>query len=175
MKILYSLMLPTFLALACTACFSASEPPATLIFTGFVLKGYNYELTFDSDTDFFASYWKRDRGTVVTRFLNCSLDDDADFSVDHVLTRFMSGRIEPNEQKALSNTPTFTYKVLLDFQETNNGGNSDQHLNAATVNELLVGRSTIPCKVVMTIYWSKPYYSKTMQVPVKALLDVVNK
>ncbi|PMQ04392.1 hypothetical protein DyAD56_15430 [Dyella sp. AD56] len=173
MKTRYSLVLPILLTLACTACFSTPEPPAELTFTGISPKGYSYELTFDSDTDFFAPYWVRGRRPVVTRFLKCSLDDDADFSVDHVLLRFMRGSIEEAEQKAPSNTSLFKFKVLLNFQETDSGGSGSKNLHAATVSRLLAGRSTIPCKVVMTIYLAKPYYSKTMRVPVKALLDAV--
>ncbi|MDR3445869.1 MULTISPECIES: hypothetical protein [unclassified Dyella] len=174
MKIRYKLVLPVFMILACTACYSTPEPPATLTFTSFAPKRYSYELTFDSDTDFFAPYWVRGRRPVVGRFLTCSLDDDTDFSVKHTLRRFMMGNVDYGEPKAVGQQTAFTYKVLLDFEETNNGGTTSEHLNAVTVNELLAGRSTIPCKVVMTIFWSKPYYSKTMQVPVKALLDAAN-
>ncbi|MDR3445866.1 MULTISPECIES: hypothetical protein [unclassified Dyella] len=174
MKIRYSFVLPILLSLVCTACFSTPEPPAELTFIGFAPKGYNYELTFNSGTDFFAHYWERERRPVVTRFLKCSLDGDTDFSVDHVLLHYMRGSIEPEEERMASDAAQFTYRVLLNFQQTDSNGSSTQDLDAAAIKELLAGRSTIPCKVVMTIFWSKPYYSKTMQVPVKALLDAVN-
>jgi hypothetical protein len=175
MNMRYSLALPVGLALACTACFSTPERPATLTFSKFAPSGYGYELTFESDTDFFASYWVRDRRPVVGRFLSCSLDDDTDFSVGHELSRFLRGNIESNGPRGTNQLTTFTYKVWLDFRETKNGGTTEQGLSRATVNKLLAGRSNIPCRVVMTIYLSKPYYSKTMQVPVTALLDKVNR
>jgi hypothetical protein len=162
-----------FMALSCAACFSTPEPPALLQFVSFTKKTYGYDFEFTSDTDFFATYWVRGRRPVVVRWLVCSLDDDTNFAVDHTLKRFMRGSIEPVLRHAVDQRLKFSYTTHLNFSVTNDQGTSDDDLSSQEVNRLLADRTTIPCKVVMTIYLSKPYYSKTMHVPAKALLDAV--
>ncbi|WP_233202495.1 MULTISPECIES: hypothetical protein [unclassified Dyella] len=167
-------MLPILLALACTACFSTPEPPASLGFERFTQKKYEYyEFVFKSNVDFFSTYWVKEGRPVIRRMLVCSLDGDTDFSVEHTLQRFMRGEIESIGRAAEGKQTQYNYAALVNFSETLDGGRSDNHLSGDAINQLLADRSTVPCKVIMTIYLSKPYYSKTMQVPAKALLDAV--
>lgn len=164
------------LLLSCVGCVKhLQEQPAALNFVRFERVAYAYKLTFDSDKAFLAASYT-DKLPVVGHWLICSLDDDADFSIEHAfaLRRFMRGDIESADQ-AGKGQPLFTYSPELNFRETRDGGSSDHALSKTEVNSLLAGRSSIPCKAVMTIVGYAPYYSMTMRVPTKALLDEVNR
>ncbi len=112
----------------------------------------------------------------------CSLDDDINFSNDHVQPRTLYGSIGPDTVRVASDPQkgqsiSISYTVDVDFQETKDNGTSTRYLTPAEIDKLLANRTGIPCKIVRTFYFSttRTYYSKTMQVPVKALLDEVNK
>lgn len=165
------LMLP--LLACCMACSAGGGPAAAIDFVRFAQAGDNYTLTFASETDFFAPSWQEGGRSVVGRSLVCSLDDDADFSVDHAMPRYLRGNVDPLGH---AGTPArFTYAATVNFRETRDEGTSDSLIGNAEVNRLLAGRATVPCKVVVILLPGKPYYSKTMQVPVAALLAEVNR
>lgn len=165
------LMLP--LLACCMACSAGSAPAAAIDFVRFAQAGDNYTLTFASDTDFFAPSWQEGGRSVVGRSLVCSLGDDADFSVDHAMPRYMRGNVDPLGR---AGTPArFTYAATVNFKETRDGGTSDSFIGNADVNRLLAGRTVVPCKMVVILLPGKPYYSKTMPVPVAALLAEIDR
>jgi hypothetical protein len=175
------------LTLACAACCRPPARPADLSFVRFTKEaggqGNYYEMTFTSNIDFYSSVWAAGgKRAPMTPTLVCSLDDDANFSVKHVLRRTLAGYIESSSHGPMRHSTLFTYTVEVDFTESvvdknNEYRASENYLTPSTVTHLLAGRASIPCKVVRTFYFSltSPYYSKTMYVPVKALLDAVNK
>ncbi|GLQ99382.1 hypothetical protein GCM10007863_38020 [Dyella mobilis] len=165
------------LLLSCAGCVKHLQaPPATVSFVRFEKTSHAYKLTFNSNTGFLAAAYT-DKLPVVGHWLICSLDGDTDFSIDHAfsLRRFMRGITDSAGQAEQGQPPSFAYSSELTFSETLDGGNSDHALSKADVNNLLAGRASIPCKVVMTISGYAPYYSMTMQVPTKALLGEVNR
>ena len=169
------LLLP--LMLVCAGCVQQLQaPPAAVSFVRFERTGYAYKLTFVSNKGFLAAPYT-DKLPVVGHWLICSLDEDTDFSIDHAfsLRRFMRGVTESADQAGKGRQPPFVYSTELNFSETLDGGASDRALSKADVDSLLAGRSSIPCKVVMTIDGYRPYYSMIMQVPTAALLDEVNR
>ena len=169
------LLLP--LMLVCAGCVQQlQESPAAVSFVRFERMGYAYKLTFVSDKGFLAAPYA-DKLPVVGHWLICSLVDDTDFSVDHAfsLRRFMRGSTVSADQAGKGRQPPFAYSTELNFSETLDGGASDHALSKTEVDGLLADRSSIPCKVVMTITGYRPYYSMIMQVPTAALLDEVDR
>ncbi|MGN6085741.1 hypothetical protein [Trinickia sp.] len=165
------------LSLACMGCVAhLQEPPAAMSFVRFEKTSDAYKLTFNSNADFLAVPYT-DKLPVVGHWLICSLDDDTDFSIDHAfsLRRFMRGITDSAARAGNGQQSSFDYSAELNFKETLNGGASDRVLRKTEIDSLLAGRADILCKVVMTIFGYAPYYSLTMQVPAKALLNEVDK
>ncbi|RUL75408.1 hypothetical protein [Dyella choica] len=170
-------LLPIPLMLSCAGCVKhLQEPPAAVSFVRFEKTSYTYKLTFNSKAGFLAASYT-DKLPVVGHWLICSLDGDTDFSIDHAfsLRRFMRGITDSADHVGKGQQSLFAYSSELTFSETLDGGTSDHALSKTDVNSLLAGRSSIPCKVIMTITGYAPYYSMTMQVPAKVLLDEVNR
>ena len=61
------------------------------------------------------------------------------------------------------------------MSEVSNGGGSRRDLSTTELNHLLSNQQHIPCKVVVTAYGYKPYYSNTLYIPVADLLRQINK
>ena len=165
------------LSLACMGCVAhLQEPPAAVSFVRFEKTSDAYKLTFNSNADFLAAPYT-DTLPVVGHWLIWSLDDDTDFSIDHAfaLRRFMRGITDPADRARNGPQSSFAYSAVLNFSETLDGGSSDRVMSRAEVDSLLAGRADISCKVVMTIFGYAPYYSMTMQVPAKALLNEVDR
>ncbi|WP_309444989.1 hypothetical protein [Dyella sp.] len=174
-------MLPILLALACAACFSAPEPPADLHFERFEQSGNFYALTFKSSVDFEDPAWN-EGGSAMPPRLICSLDDDINFSNDHVQRRRLYGSIRPDTVRVVGDKlsddhkTSISYTVEVDFEETKDNGTSTHYLTPTEISSLLASRTDVSCKIIRTFYFSttRTYYSNTMKVPVKALLDAVN-
>jgi hypothetical protein len=175
------LLLPILLPLACTACFSALEPPADLHFERFEQSGNFYAMTFKSSVDFEDSGWN-EGGSAMPPRLICSLDDDINFSNDHVQRRRLYGSIRTDTARVAGDKlsedhkASISYTVEVGFEETKDNGTSTRYLTAPEITSLLSSRTDVPRKIIRTFYFSttRTYYSNTMQVPVKALLDAVN-
>jgi hypothetical protein len=179
-----------FVLLSCTSCAAPPFPPADLDFVQFVKKDkWQHMLTFTSNIDFLAADWKSDNRSPVTPRLQCSLDDDTDFSIKHTMQNVLEGSLEPRDpgfkmstihETAANDPARFSYTLRVNFisakiEDSHRIG--DDPLLPPEINRLLANRTSIPCKIVMPFYFSftSTYYSKIMDVPVKALLDEVNK
>ena len=169
------------LAMSGAACSKPPEPPADLTFVSFtkngVDQGDHYDLTLMSSIDFYSPAWTAGKRTALTPRLICSLDDDTNFSTKHALRYSLDGYLEPQGQKSADHEVQFPYTSRVHFRGALNEGEDVHYLRAQEINRLLANRSTIPCKVTRAFYFSltTSYYSKTMYVPVKVLLDEVNR
>lgn len=103
----------------------------------------------------------------------CGLSDDQDFSIKKFMRFTAFGVIEP--EKDVSSKVGFSYLTHTFMSELSNGGGSRRDLSVAELNHLLANKQQIPCKVVITAYGYKPYYSNTMNIPVADLLREINK
>lgn len=72
-------------------------------------------------------------------------------------------------------TGTFSYLTRAFMVETSSDRSSERNLSVAELNHLLSKKQQIPCKVVVTAYGYKPYYSNTLHIPVADLLREINK
>lgn len=132
-----------------------------------------YDIRFSSDMNIQDLYGRGEGVGQASTMLVCALERDDDFSVDHTIERSAYGLIE---KKSSGNTAgEFSYVSSAFLSETLNKGTSRRNLSADELNAMLLSKKNIPCKVVVTAYGYKPYYSKTMSIPSADLLREVNK
>ena len=174
----------------CSACMPHSKPAANIEFYGVTSKERifpplqeggeptklrEFTISFTSDIEMLELFKKEDGDNpLVWARLVCTLDDDTNFSVKHNLRRYARGEVELTKIGGKVQDDDYLYAFKLNFYEENDGEGRSS-LKNKELNRLLSGRHGIPCKVVMTVYLSAPYYSNTMYVPVKDLLREVNR
>lgn len=153
--------------LSTTSCAADDRPPAALEFKSFDRTPDGYRVRFVSDVDLS----RREDEMRVGEWLVCELDGDTDFSVQHRISQFARGDIAPDRGDAADGGGGgWTYRADIDFYQTLDQGTSEQYLESDEVRKLLARRQVIACRVVMTIYLGQPYYSRTMQMPVREIV-----
>ena len=181
-----------FVALSlCSACVPHNKPVANIQFSSVTSadKVYeslrevggpivirNYTMHFTSNIEMLELFKKED-GTnpLVSARLVCALEDDTNFSVKHNMQRYVEDGIKCGGLERKSQGNVFNYISEFDFFETKDDGGSESRLEKQELNNMLSQKREIPCKVVITVYLSTPYYSNAMYVPVKDILREVNK
>ncbi|WP_065259428.1 hypothetical protein [Pseudomonas bananamidigenes] len=161
---------------ACTGCAKDhSKPPANLSFTSVDRKSGSllYDIRYRSDIDVLDLFGRGERVGMASGSLECALADDTDFSVDKAIQFSAVGLVESD--KGEGRDGSFSYITNAFLVETYNNRSSQRHLPTSELNQLLSDKQQIPCKVVVTAYGYKPYYSNTMNIPVADLLREVNK
>lgn len=162
-------VLPALLLLACTG----ERPAANLSFVDVAERHGNFEVSFESDLQFFDLFSKNRQQRPVLSELACALDEDADLTFEHRPARFAKGSIEP--AGAASQDGPYRFKAALEFWRSATDPNgSDEMLDDAELASALKGKQSIPCMVRMTIYLSQPYYTKPMQVPADRILASIS-
>ncbi|WP_236177228.1 MULTISPECIES: hypothetical protein [Pseudomonas] len=172
---MYKFILCVFLA-ACSGCAKDhAKPPATLSFisVGRESGSLLYDIRYESDIDVLDLFGRGERVGMVSGTLNCALADDVDFSVGKAIQFSAVGLVDSD--KGRGESAGFSYLTNAFLVETSSNRSSQRQLSAAELNQLLSGKQQIPCKVVVTAYGYKPYYSNTMNLPVADLLREVNK
>ncbi|WP_439821942.1 hypothetical protein ACSPX5_13955 [Pseudomonas sp. HLG18] len=161
---------------ACAGCAKDHlKPPATLSFLSIDRKSGSllYDIRYRSDIDVLDLFGRGERVGMASGSLECALADDTDFSVDKAIRFSAVGLVESDKGKGRDGS--FSYITNAFLVETYNNRSSQRHLPTSELNQLLSGKQQIPCKVVVTAYGYKPYYSNTMNLPVADLLREVNK
>ncbi|MGX0890945.1 hypothetical protein AB7M22_002953 [Pseudomonas sp. ADAK2 TE3594] len=159
--------------LLCTACAkTASIPPADLTLSSFGLGSNNlYTIIFTSNIDLLNAFNTYENANQLTPMLTCSLDHDLDFSVDHSINVKAEGRVtSKNESKN-----NYTFLADLVFYHTNvNGTQLDQN-SYDVIKPLIAAQTSIPCKVRITAYGYKAYYTNTLLIPSTLMMDQMSK
>ncbi|UEB94166.1 hypothetical protein LIS66_17450 [Pseudomonas sp. HN2] len=132
-----------------------------------------YVIRYQSDVDILDLFGLGEREGMISGMLKCALADDQDFSVGKGI-RFSSYGLIRSE-KTKSESAKFSYFTRAFMSETSSDQSSERHLSVAELNNLLSNKTQIPCKVVITAYGYKPYYSNTMNIPTADLLREINK
>jgi len=132
-----------------------------------------YTIHYSSNINVMDLYGRGIGEGVASTKLLCALDNDNDFSVEHTLERSAYGLIYQDSPQTTGKKFNFLTKAFL--SETLNLGQSRRDLSISELNRLLSNRETIPCKVVITAYGFKPYYSNSMLLPTADLLREINK
>jgi len=162
------------LMVICSGCAKDHvKPPANLSFVSVARERALYDVRYQSDVDVLDLFDRGERKGMASGTLECALGDDEDFAVDKSMQFSALGLI--TSDKGQANKTGFSYLTSAFLIETSSDRSSDRNLSAVELNQLLSGKQQIPCKVVVTAYGYKPYYSNTMNLPVADLLREVNK
>jgi len=153
------------LLFACTG----DRPVADLAFVDIAPLNGNFRLTFQSNVQFFEVFSKNRQQRPVLSELACSLEADGNLEFEHRLEHFGKGGVEVAAGPAENGAYRFQ-SALQFWRALEDSMGSDQMLTNAELAAVLQGRKTIPCIVRMTIYLSRPYYTKPMHVPVQRIL-----
>ncbi|MEG0066447.1 MAG: hypothetical protein RR740_17790 [Pseudomonas sp.] len=171
---MYKLFLCVVLAI-CSGCAKDHlQPPANLIFVSVEReRSLLYVIRYQSDVDVRDLFGRGERQGMISGTLRCALADDHDFSVGKAIRFSAIGLIRSEKNQA--NETKFSYLTPAFITETSDNRSSERDLSVAEMNQLLSNKQQIPCKVVVTAYGYKPYYSNTMHIPVADLLREINK
>lgn len=175
----------------CAACTPHNKPIANIQFSkttstekiyeplqegGEPIKSRTHTIYFTSNIEILNLFKEENSSNpVVSPRLICALENDEDFSVKHRMKRYIYGYIDRDNIATSSSAGLFDYAIEFNFIEGNDSGSSESNIEKQKLNELLSKKQTVPCKVVMTIYLSAPYYSNTMYIPAEDLLREINK
>lgn len=163
-------ILAIVLALASTTGCTQDKPVATPTYMN-VLGGANsYEIKFSSDIDLNKIYNPELGEKVVAQNLVCALEGDHDFSVKHSLQRYLRGDVSAVSATDPAHPNKFVYVSNANFFETFDNDSSRKYISDASLRKMLQARPAIPCKIVMTVYAKRPYYSATMLIPTQDIL-----
>lgn len=169
---LRKIVAPLLIALSCSACMKDHHQPiANLAYLRAEPEAgrVSFNLFFASDLDLDQVYSRLDGSGKIGQSLSCSLEREPVFAMDHVIPLFGSGTLERVGQEG----GRFLYRTSLHFSETTDEGRSEQFIDQRRFNEALAGRTTVPCKVVMTAYGYRAYFSNTLTLPAAELLPLL--
>ncbi|VVP20467.1 hypothetical protein [Pseudomonas fluorescens] len=164
------------LAVLCSSCAKDhSVPPANLGFLKVEREnnGTLYAIHYNSDVNLLDLFGRGMREGAASTMLKCALGEDEDFSITNRFRYSAYGVID--EDDANRTREKFNYVTSAFLRQTQNNGTSQEYLSVDELNSLLSAKQQIPCKVVVTAYGYKPYYSNTMHIPVADLLREINK
>lgn len=164
------MFIASFLLVALADCTSSSKPPANLNFSSIEKSSLGYAIEFYSDMDIESLFSTERTRKIVARSLVCALENDHDFSVEHNIERAFRGGVELQGSELRGTKKQYRYLSEGNFFYSFNNGSQQAPLEKDEVIKLLAEKSVIECRIVMTIYFSKPYFSGSMMIPAR---DVV--
>ncbi|WP_248807310.1 hypothetical protein [Pseudomonas sp. MWU13-2100] len=159
--------------LLCTACAkTASIPPADLALSSFEL-GPNslYTITFTSNINLLKAFNIYENANQLTPMLTCSLDHDLDFSANHSINVKAEGRVTAKSESKTS----YAFITELIFYHTNLDGTQLDQNSYNVIKPLIATNILIPCKVRITAYGYKAYYTNTLLIPSALMMDQMSK
>jgi hypothetical protein len=170
MKRAFSLLIMACLTSAC----SEPKPSANLNYVRMYQQPTTSVVEFNSDLDIDALYSKNRHQKVVRKFLRCALGEDRNFDVEHRMRYVFEGTLELQGPSQAGNKTAFRYLSHGDFYENPPHNNDLDLLRGKGLADVLGAKKSVPCKVIMTVYMSSPYYSGTMSIPTADILTVSN-
>ncbi|KAE9646992.1 hypothetical protein EJA71_08420 [Pseudomonas sp. PB106] len=171
-------MFRLFLCVALAVCSGCAkdhlQPPANLRYVSVDRSSVLlYVIKYQSDVDVLDLFGRGERQGMASGTLRCALADDHDFSVGKAIQFSAVGLVDSEKRENGSSEYSFSTSTFI--TETSSDRSSERDLSTTELNHLLANKQQIPCKVVVTAYGYKPYYSNTMNVPVADLLREINK
>lgn len=160
-----ALLLAVCLASGC----GERKPAARLTYVQMTMQASGTLVEFDSDIDLEALYAKNSDQKIVVKNLMCALGDDQNFDVTHKMQAYFLGSVQLHG-KSKGESTRYRYRSIGHFYRDTPGKTDMKLLAGADLLPVLGNKKTVPCKVIMTIYMSSPYYSQAMMVPVADIL-----
>lgn len=136
-----------------SGCLSGERPVAHLEFSRFEKLDSGYLISYYSDKNF-DSLLTADGGKIVSRSLICALKEDEDFRVEHSINKFFDGDVVLRKGEGEGK---FQYSSTGDFYVSWDNDSQRRFLEGREILKLMSKKPAVACKVVMTVYLSKPY------------------
>ena len=155
--------------LLCTACAkTAGIPPAELTLSSFQRGANNlFFVDFQSTVDLENAFNDYEGVNQLTPMIICSLDRDTEFSSEHSINIRAEGRVRAgSEQK-----PNYRFVSDLVFYNTNPDGTQRDQNDYEAIKPLLVAQAAIPCKVRVTAYGYKAYFTNFLYIPSSLMIE----
>ncbi|MCV4264491.1 hypothetical protein [Pseudomonas capsici] len=161
------------LAISCTACVkTANIPPAELTLSSFgPAPDYPYTLDFTSSVDLQHAFNDYENSNQLPPMLICSLDPDAEFSIERPINIRAEGRVEASNKTK----PNYSFTSKLVFYYYNPDGSQRQHNDFEAIRPLLAKQESVPCKVRITAYGYKAYFTNTLFIPSAIIIEQISK
>ncbi|MFZ3282774.1 hypothetical protein [Pseudomonas sp.] len=155
--------------LLCTGCVkTAGIPPAELTLSSFTLSPNNlFTAHFSSTVDLQSAFNDYEKSNQLTPTLICSLNRDMEFSSEHSIAIKAEGRVNASSQAK----PNYKFSSDLIFYYTNPDGTQRDLNDYDAIKPLLASQASIPCKVRITAYGYEAYYTNTMFIPSKVMIE----
>ncbi|WP_369986887.1 hypothetical protein [Pseudomonas xanthosomatis] len=152
----------------CAGCEQRSrQPAAQLTFLGLSKNHGKHFVSFSTPTNLFNIYELENPASQSSPALVCSFNGDMNFSYDHEIQARSEGFVVPTSQ------PT-VYRSNLLFSFTSPNGQPAELNSFEYFTPLLMARPNIACKVIVTSWGFKPYFSQTLNIPSTLMLELLN-
>ncbi|WP_445178061.1 hypothetical protein [Pseudomonas sp. McL0111] len=149
---------------------TASIPPADLTLSSVETGPKNLLIiNFSSTVDLANAFNAYENANQLTPTLTCSLDGDMNFSPEHSISMRAEGLVA-TDSEFKSN---FGFYSELVFYNTRADGTQHDLNDYEAIRPRLANQSSIPCKVRITAYGYKAYYTNTLFVPTKQITEQI--
>ncbi|VVN44164.1 hypothetical protein [Pseudomonas fluorescens] len=157
--------------LLCTGCVkTASIPPADLTLSSFELGPANlFTANFNSTVDLQNAFNDYENSNQLSPTLICSLNRDMEFSSEHSIAVKAEGRVNASSQAR----PNYKFSSDLIFYYTNPDGTQRDLNDYDAIKPLLTSQASIPCKVRITAYGYEAYYTNTLFIPARIMIEQI--
>ena len=157
--------------LLCSGCVkTASIPPADLTLSSFGLGPDNlFTAHFSSTVDLESAFSDYEKSNQLTPTLICSLNRDMEFSSEHSIAIKAEGRVNASSQAR----PNYIFSSDLIFYYTNPDGTQRDLNDYDAIKPLLASQPSIPCKVRITAYGYEAYYTNTLLIPSRLMMEQI--
>ena len=156
------------------ACVAVScdqpKPRATLHFERMYQLPTTTVVEFTANLHIEDLYAKHRHQKVVRKYLKCALGEDVDFAVENKMRYAFEGTLQLHGSFMAGDKNKVRYLSHGDFYELPPQSNNLELLRGQKLVDVVGTKKSVPCKVIMTVYFSSPYYSNTMQIPAADIL-----
>ncbi|MFI8221852.1 hypothetical protein [Pseudomonas sp. NPDC085632] len=157
--------------LLCTGCVkTAGIPPADLTLSSFALSSNNlFTAYFSSTVDLQNAFNDYEKSNQLIPTLICSLNRDMEFSSEHSIAIKAEGRVTASSQAK----PNYKFSSDLIFYYTNPNGTQRDLNDYDAIKPLLTSQASIPCKVRITANGYEAYYTNTLFIPSRVMIEQI--
>ncbi|MFJ2488514.1 hypothetical protein [Pseudomonas sp. NPDC087639] len=161
-------------SLLCVSCAKSHDiRSAKLEFESIQSRSENifFDVNFYSDMELLELFRREKKANSYDQVFICALGEDTDFSVEHTISKAAMGLIEENKEPLRQ--AGFAYTARIAVKNVAEKKRSSTYLSREELEKLLVGKQSIPCKVVITATGYKAYYTQSMFIPVADILSAL--
>lgn len=159
-------------AITLSACMKDhGQKAADLVFVSFKkdTQAHVYKVAFRSNIELLNLFKPSQKLSVISKHLICSLETPAVFEMDHRIDNYAIGDFQLSNNQQID----FEYAASIYFAHTTSQGTSFDYLQANDLKAQLAQRISLPCKVKITLYPLRAYYSNTLNIPTQQVLEAI--